>query len=133
MQILVYGCTRLTDALVPVLVQDGHQVTVLDPDADRLTILDKQTGVTTIWVREPLMYDYLQEGRIGVSNAFLALTEDDHKNVLLSQIASEIFNVPRVICRLTDPQLQDFYGQLGLTVLDSRPDFISSVRHHLEQ
>ena len=133
MQILVYGCSRLTDALAPELVQDGHQVTVLDPDADRLAILKKQTGVATIWAREPLMYDYLQEARIGASDAFLALTEEDHKNVLLSQIASQIFNVPSVVCRLTDPQLQDLYGRLGLTVMDSGPDFLSSVRHYLEQ
>lgn len=133
MHILVYGCTRLTDALAPALVQDGHQVTVLDPDADRLAILGKQTDVATIWAREPLMYDYLQEGKISASDAFFALTEEDHKNVLLCQIASQIFNVPSVICRLTDPQLQDLYGRLGLTVLDCGPDFLSSARHYLEQ
>lgn len=133
MDILIYGCTRLTDALAPLLVQDGHQITVLDPDADRLIILGKQANVATLWAAEPLMQDYLLDAGIGDSEAFFALAEDDHKNALLCQIASHIFNVSRVLCRLTDPQLQDFYRELGLNVLDSGPDFLSSVRDFLEE
>ncbi len=133
MEILVYGCSRLTDALAPVLVQDGHYVTVLDEDADRLAILSRQTNVSTIWAAEPLMKDYLLEGGLEDCDAFFALTEDDHKNVLLCQIASLIFNRPNVLCRLTDPQLQDFYRQLGITILDSGTDFLSRARESLEE
>ena len=52
---------------------------------------------------------------------------------MLSQIATHIFNVPRVMCLLTDPQLQDFYEPLGISVLDSGPDFLSSAREFLNQ
>ena len=67
MQILIYGCTRLTDALAPVLVKDGHQVTVVDANADRLAILGKQTNVSTVWAAEPLMQDYMIEGTLTVA------------------------------------------------------------------
>jgi trk system potassium uptake protein TrkA len=133
MKILIFGCTRLTDALAPVLLQDGHQVTVLDPDADRLALLQRDTAVTAVRTAEPLMQDYLQEGGISDSWGFLALSEDDHKNVLVCQIASHIFNIPKVLCRLSDPQLQEFYQSLGLEIVDAGPDFIQNTRQAINQ
>ena len=133
MRILIYGCTRLTDALAPVLIQDGHRVTVMDSDADRLAILSKQADVTTVWVAEPLIQDYLLQGDVSTVDAFFMLTDDDHKNLLLGQIATHIYNVPKVMCRLTDPQLHDLYQPLGITILDSGPDFLSSAREFLDQ
>ena len=133
MEILIFGCTRLTDALAPVLVQDGHQVTVLDPDANRLALLQKDTAVNAVLTAEPLMQDYLQGGGISDSWGFLALSEDDHKNLLVCQIAHHIFNIPKVLCRLGDPQLQEFYQSLGLEVVDAGPDFIQNTRQAMNQ
>ena len=133
MDILIYGCTRLTDALAPFLLQDGHRVTVMDTDADRLAILRLQAKVKTVWVDDPLMQDYLLEGGIASTDAFFSLTDDDHKNLLLSQIATHIFNVSRVICRLTDPQLHDIYRPLGIVALDNGHDLLSSARELLDQ
>lgn len=130
---MIYGCNRLTGALAPVLMNDGHEVTVVDPDSDRLEILRKQTKLKTIRVSEPLMQDYLLEGGIEASGAFYALTGDDHLNVLLCQLASHIFNVPNVLCRLEDPQLQDLYRDLGVNILDNGPNFLSSARDLVEE
>ncbi len=132
MDILIFGCTRLTAALAPVLVKDGHHLTVLDPDADCLALLSKTTAITAALIDEPLMQDYLLEGGISDSWVFLALSEDDHKNALVCQIAHHIFNVPKVLCRLTDPQLQEFYQGLGLEIVDSGPDFIKNTCQSIE-
>ena len=133
MQVLIYGCTRLADALIPVLVQDGHQITVIDTDADRLAIIQRQAGINSVWIADYLMQDFLMEGNIDSAEAFYSLSEDDHKNLLLCQIASAIYNVPRTMCLLSDPQLQDFYEPLGVRVLNGGRDFLSSARELLEQ
>ena len=133
MQVLIYGCTRLTDALAPVLVQDGHQVTVLDTDSDRLAIIKRRIAVKTIWIADPFIQDFLMEGNITTAEAFYSLSEDDHKNLLLCQIASEIYNIRRAMCLLYDPHLQDFYEPLGIQVLSGGPDFLSSARDLLDQ
>ncbi len=133
MQVLIYGCTRLADVLVPVLVHDGHHVTVMDPDSDRLAIIRRQTETDSVWIADPLMQDFLIEGRIDTAEAFYSLSEDDHKNVLLCQIASAIYNVPRTMCLLSDPQLQDFYETLGVQVLNGGHDFLSSARELLDR
>lgn len=133
MQVLIYGCTRLADVLVPVLVHDGHHVTVMDPDSDRLAIIRRQTDADSVWIADPLMQDFLIEGRIDTAEAFYSLSEDDHKNVLLCQIASAIYNVPKTMCLLTDPQLQDFYEPLGVRVLNGGHDFLSSALELLDR
>ena len=132
MHILIYGCTRLTDALAPILVQDGHQLTIVDTDSDRLSLLGIHANVNTVWLTDPLLQDPLQLGGIDTSQAFFSLSIDDHKNLLLCQIASHIYNIPKVMCRLSDPQLQDFYQPRGLSVLDAGPDFLSAAREFLE-
>ncbi len=133
MRILIYGCTRLTDALAPVLAHDGHEITAMGSDSDRLAILAKQTQVATVWMAEPLMQDYLMMGGIEGSGAFLALSGSDHRNLLMSQIATEIYNVPRVLCYLADPQLQDLFQPIGVNVLSGGADVLSAAREFLEQ
>ena len=133
MQVLIYGCTRLADALIPILVQDGHQVTVIDTDADRLAIIQRQAGINSVWIADYLLQDFLREGNIDSAEAFYSLSEDDHKNLLLCQIASAIYNVPRTMCLLSDPQLQDFYEPLGVRVLNGGRDFLSSAQELLDQ
>jgi trk system potassium uptake protein TrkA len=47
-----------------------------------------------------MMQDYLQEGGIDHADVFLAMSSDDHQNLLVAQIAKHIFNVPKVVCHL---------------------------------
>lgn len=132
MYVLIYGCTRLADALVPALVEDGHQVTVMDTDADRLAIIKKEAEVDSVWIADSLMQDFLIEGKIDSAEAFYSLSEDDHKNLLLCQIASEIYNIPRTMCLLSDPQLQEFYEGLGMRVLNGGHGFLNTARELLD-
>ena len=128
MEILIFGCSRLTNALAPALVRNGHQVTVVDPSADRLALLQKEeAAIIPILAAEPLMQDYLQQGGISDSWVFLALSEDDHKNALVGQVARRIFNVPQVFCHLSDPQLQEFYSNLDLELVGPMPDFVEDI------
>ncbi len=59
----------------------------------------------------------MQEGDIEITEVFLAISDRDHQNVLVAQIAKHIFNVGIVICRLESPQLQQLYAGLGLKVI----------------
>ncbi len=114
---MIFGCGTLTDLLVPYLRQAGHLVTVLTDDADALERLRGEYQVKGVYITEPLMQDYLQEGDIEIAEVFLAISGRDHQNVLVAQIAKHIFNVGTVICRLENPQLQQLYAGLGLKII----------------
>lgn len=134
MEVLIFGCTRLTIALASVLLEDGHQLTVLDSDADRLARLHREKreqSLTVLHTPEPLMQDYLIQGGIDQAGALLALSSDDHKNLLVSQIARQIYHIPKVFCRLSDPQLQEFYCGLGLEVVGADTAAMGRIRQSL--
>jgi len=38
----------------------------------------------------------------------------DNRNVMACQMAKHIFHVPKVICRIYDPQRRDMYIPLGI-------------------
>ena len=114
---MIFGCGTLTDLLVPYLRQAGHVVTVLTEDADALERLRREYQVQGVCIAEPLMQDYLQEGDIDITEVFLAVSDCDHQNALVAQIAKHIYNVGTVICRLENPQLQQLYAGLGLKVI----------------
>ena len=119
MEALIYGTGPLTARVIPYLAQSGYRVAVLDSSRDALDSLVADRRVQGILITEPLMQDYLQDGGIKIADLFLALSDKDLENVLLSQIARHIFNVPKVICRLENSDLQQLYSGLGLSVVGS--------------
>lgn len=132
MRALILGCDRLTAVLAIELASAGNQVTVLSQDRDCLERLAEEPGVTPILTTEPSMQDYLQEGGVATADVFLALSDDDHQNALMAQIARHIFNVPKVVCHLGNPQLQTFYQDLGLDVVGYSMGLVQEIRRSIE-
>jgi trk system potassium uptake protein TrkA len=116
-RVLILGCGRLTQSLVPSLAQAGHQVTVLSGERDCLETVAENPEVDVLFVPAPTLQDYLRQGGVDRSNVFLALSEDDHLNALCSQIAKHIFGVRKVVCLLERPHLQLLYSSLGIDVV----------------
>lgn len=132
MRVFILGCGRLTAALVGDLSQRGFDISVLSRDRDRLELVAEQPGVNVILTTEPSMQDYLQQGGVNTADIFLALSDDDHQNALVAQIARYIFNVPRVICHLNDPQLQLLYTGLGLDVVGYSIGLLQDIHQAME-
>ena len=128
MDILIFGCGRLTNMLLPSLLQSGHQIAVLGADPDWMGLLPDVPQIEAILTSEPLMQDYLQQGGVADADIFLALSEDDHSNLLSAQIAQHIFNVPSVMCHLNSPSLQQIYRELGLNVVGPSGDLLQIIQ-----
>jgi trk system potassium uptake protein TrkA len=66
-------------------------------------------------------FDILNQAGIEKADALCALSNYDNTNIMASQIAREVFHVPRVITRIYDPARQDTFRELGLeTVCPTR-------------
>jgi len=133
MRVLILGCGRLTNTLVSDLAQNGFEITILSRDRDCLDLVADQPGVTAVLTTEPTMQDYLQQGGIDTADIFLAFSGDDHLNAMVAQIARYIFNVPKVICHLDNPQLQLLYASLGLDVVGYSIGLIQDIRQAIER
>ncbi len=132
MRVLIFGCNRLTTSLVPDLAGEGVEITVLGGERECLESVATHPGVRVVLTAEPIMQDYLQEGGINHADVFLAMSGDDHQNILVAQIAKHIFNVPKVVCHLGNPQLQILYAALGLNVVGYSFGLLQDVRQVIE-
>ena len=132
MRVLIFGCNRLSTSLVGDLAGEGNEITVLGGERDCLESVTTNPGVRVVLTAEPMMQDYLQEGGIDHADVFLAMSADDHQNILVAQIAKHIFNVPKVVCHLGNSQLQVMYAALGLEVVGYSFGLLQDVRQAIE-
>ena len=132
MRVLIFGCNRLSTSLVGDLAGVGNEITVLGGERGCLESVAIHPGVRVVLTAEPMMQDYLQEGGIDHADVFLAMSADDHQNILVAQIAKHIFNVPKVVCHLGNSELQVMYAALGLEVVGYSFGLLQDVRQAIE-
>ena len=133
MRVLIFGCDRLSANLVENISGTECEIIVLGNNQDCLESLTPNLGVRVILTTEPMMQDYLQDANIGHCDVFLAISGDDHQNILVSQIAKHIYNVPKVVCHLDSPQLQVMYASLGLDVIGYSFGLLQEVRQIIQR
>ena len=112
---------------------DNHEFTIIGTDINCLNDVADEPRVTTVLTLEPSMQDYLRLGDINRADVFLALSDDDHQNILNGQIAKHIFNVDRVICKLQRPTLQQLYSELGLEVVSPTLGILQDLNQFLQR
>lgn len=116
MQIIVIGCGKVGSRFAQVLSEEGHDVVIVDRDSNSFKILDPDfEGITITGV--PIDQDVLKKAGIETADVLAALTPDDNINIMVSQVAKEIFKVPKVIARIYDPAREEVFHQFGLTTI----------------
>jgi len=131
MKVVIMGCGRLGAQLASLLDSNGHSVTILDTDAYSFRRLPHTFGGTAL-VGNGLNEEALKKAGIEEADAFVAVTQGDNRNVMASQIAKHIFNVPRVICRIYDPLRQELYSTLGVEAFSPTTIFAQILKEKLE-
>ncbi len=74
----------------------------------------------------------MRKADIESADAFVAVTQGDNRNIMASQMAKHIFNVPRVLCRIYDPLRQELYETLGLETISPTTIFAQMMKEILE-
>ena len=91
MNILIVGCGKVGSMLASELDRMGHDVAVLDREEAHFTLLDSDfSGYTISGV--PIDQDVLKRAGIEGCDAILAMTEDDNVNIMVCQMAKDIFH-----------------------------------------
>jgi len=72
--------------------------------------------------------ELLKQAGIEKADAFCAVTNGDNTNLISAQVAKKIFNVPKVIARVYDPQRAHIYTALGMDVISGTILFAAMIR-----
>jgi trk system potassium uptake protein TrkA len=118
MKVIVVGCGRIGSQVSELMAQQGHDVVVIDHDANAIGRLGPRFKGRVV---QGLGFDrqVLIEAGIEQTDAFVAASSSDNANIISARIARNIFHVPRVVARLYDPRRAEIYQRLGLTTISS--------------
>lgn len=121
---IIIGCGRLGAYLANALSDKEEDVLIMDKSNESFRRLSSAFGGLSI-VGDGTDLEKLREAQIDRASALIAVTNDDNTNIMVAQLARDLFHVERVIARLYDPERESVYQELGVdticpTILSSK-------------
>ena len=114
--VLIVGCGRLGANLANTLSNDNGNVLIMDNTKDSFRRLSADFGGLAV-VGDGVDLDALKSAQIEKADAVIAVTNDDNTNIMIAQLARDMFKVKRVIARLYDPERETVYQDLGIETI----------------
>lgn len=111
--VIVVGCGRVGSRLANMLSENGDNVCVIDKRATAFDNLGRMFNGTT---QQGIGFDEATLVKAGIEDCdvLAAVTESDNANLMVTEVASRLYGVPRVIARLYNPDHERAYMQLGI-------------------
>ena len=116
MKIICIGYGRLGKPVARLLREKQHEVVVIDKERAILEQRDKELDAKFLFgnaIDEAVLREAGAEG----ADAFFALTRDENTNLMVAQVARDVFRIPRIIAVVYDPARQDIYQAAGIETL----------------
>lgn len=127
MYVIIVGCGRVGSELAKLLSNEGHNVVVIDKNQGSFDRLGGTFNGLTL-IGNGFDLSLLKQAGIEKADAFCAVTNGDNTNLISAQVAKKIFNVPKVIARVYDPQRAHIYSALGLDIISGTILFAAMLR-----
>ena len=110
MKILILGAGQIGSNLAEHLVQEGHDITVVDAACDLLDELNVSLDIRTV-AGKASHPSVLREAGGEDADLLIAVTNSDEINMLACEVANALFQTPTKIARIRD---KDYLGQDAL-------------------
>jgi len=123
MYIIIIGGGKVGFYLAKALLNEGHEILVIERDAIRTEFINNELGSVAIRGDGSEVITLTEVGT-GRANMFIAVTGDDDDNLVACQIAKHKFNVPRTIARISNPKNETIFKKLGIDVTVSSTNII---------
>lgn len=118
MRVIVVGCGRVGSQLAAQLVNEGHDVRVIDRDPRTRRLLPPDFSGQVLH-GNGFSRKLLESAGITLADAFVAVTSGDNTNIVSARTAKETYRVPIVLARIYDPRRADIYRGLGIPTIAS--------------
>ena len=129
MYIIVIGGGRLGYYLTKALLNEDHEVTIVEKNANFCKIINDELGGVCVH-GDGCEAATLAEIGTGRADMLIAVTGDDEDNLVACQVAKHKFNVSRTIARIRNPQNEVIFKKLGIDVTVSSTNIILE---HIEE
>lgn len=121
---VIIGCGRLGASLANAISDKEASVMMVDRDERAFRKLGSAYGGLTL-TSDATDISVLRSAEIERADTVVSVTNDDNTNIMVAQIARNVYHIPNVICRLYDPEREIVYKEFGIdticpTVLSTR-------------
>ncbi len=99
MKIIVLGAGQVGTSLAENLVNETHDITVVDTNQDRLSALQERFDLNIVHGRCSYP-EVLRDAGADGADMIIAVTDSDESNMLACQVAYSLFQVPTKIARI---------------------------------
>ena len=125
MNIIICGAGRVGYTISKILTQQNHSVTVIDQSSEDIQKINENLDIKAI-VGKATSPTILEKADTKDADMIIAVTRNDEINMLICQIASTLFNVPKKIARIRsqeylNPKFSSLFSKENLPI-----DFIIS-------
>ena len=120
MYVVVMGCGRVGSALSASLERLGHEVAVIDKEAQAFRRLGPDFRGRQV-VGQGFYRDVLVEAGAEKADAFAAVSSGDNSNIISARVARETFGIDRVVARIYDAKRAAVYERLGIPTVATVP------------
>jgi trk system potassium uptake protein TrkA len=126
MRIAIAGAGNVGRSIAIELLQNGHEVLLIDKDQHQITV---ESVPTAEWLlADACEIASLDEAGLSRCNVVIAATGDDKVNLVVSLLAKTEYGVPRVVARVNHPKNEWMFNDAwGVDVAVSTPRLMSAL------
>jgi trk system potassium uptake protein TrkA len=115
MYIIVVGGGKIGYYLARALLDEGHEVLVIEKDSSRVRNICDELG--SVCMRgDGCETATLNEAGTDRADMLIATTGDDEDNLVTCQVAKYKFNVPRTLALINNPKNEAVFKKLGIDI-----------------
>jgi trk system potassium uptake protein len=128
MFVVIVGGGKVGSHLAKLLLEEGHEVRVIDTREDILTKLHRELPAEVIHGGDGTDPMRLEQTGIRRAQVVAAVTGSDETNLVAASLARFEFGVPRVIARVNNPRNQWlFTNEMGVDVAINQADLMAKL------
>jgi trk system potassium uptake protein TrkA len=121
--LVIVGGGKVGAPLASSLINEGHEVFVLDNNPDTIASLQRELGMIAT-IGEATSVRALQDAGTARASALIATTDSDEDNLAACQLARANFDVPRTIAVANSPENAELFDLVGVDLVVSATDLV---------
>lgn len=126
MYIIIVGAGRIGFNLAQKLIHDKHTVTVIEKDKTRCEGISERLDAMVI-NGDGCEPRFLEDAEVGRADVIAAVTAEDEDNLIVCQLAKEVFGVRRTVARVNNPKNERIFSELGVDVPVNSTTIIAKI------
>jgi trk system potassium uptake protein TrkA len=126
MYIIIVGAGKVGYFLAKRLCQNKHGVSIVEKDKTTCDEIAKELEVLVIR-GDGCDPQILEQAGAARADVVAAVTGDDEDNLIICQLAKELFRVRRTVGRVNNPQNEQTFSELGVDVPMNSTEIIAKI------